>query len=130
MNEPGRAAGRILLVLDAGGAVVAAAYATFGLRSALRADRQGQEAFWAAASAVRTWSVVSPLLVSFARSRPSPDLLLAAALVQAGDSALGIWRRNVPMAVASALMSLAHLATARSLRNETPRISTTRRWSL
>lgn len=71
--------------------------------------------FWSASSAVRTWSLAVPMLMGLARQRPVTGLLVTAGLVQLGDSALGIWRRNPQMAIAPAIMGTIHLASARLL---------------
>ena len=102
------------------GIAAAAAFATAGLA---RPNHGGPAAavssparFWAAASAVRTWSVAAPLLLALVRDRrAAPELLTVAGLVQLGDSALGIWQRNPRMAVLPAAMGLVHLGSARVL---------------
>ncbi len=72
--------------------------------------------FWAATSAGRTWAIAGPLLVGIVREgRPAPELLVAAGIVQLMDAGLGVWQRNLPMAVLPAAMGLVHLATARVL---------------
>lgn len=106
----------MLLGVNAAGLLVASIYAAAGLRAAGRPGRRStsRKAFWAAASAVRTWSVAGPLLVGLVRSRPSPALLAVAGLVQLGDAAIGCRRRVPGMATAPAIMGIVHLATARS----------------
>lgn len=50
---------------------------------------------------------------------PAPELSAAAGLVQLGDAGLGVWQRNLPMAVLPAVLGVFHLASARLLgRNE------------
>ena len=71
--------------------------------------------FWAASSAVRTWSLALPLLVGLVGRRPAAQILTTAGLVQIGDSALGIWQRNPQMAIAPGVMGTIHLISARLL---------------
>ena len=115
------AARRVIVTVNAAGAVVAAAFAARGLA---RPDyvHPGSAStpttrFWAASSAVRTWAVTVPLLTDvIADRRPQRHLLIAAGLVQLGDSVLGLWQRKAAMAVAPAIMGAIHLASARRLR--------------
>ena len=116
-----RAAGTTTLIaLNAVGAAAAAAFAALGAARPGYVDQEkfpdALAGFWAASSAVRTWAITIPLLAALARpGRASPELLMAAGLVQLGDSALGIRRHDPRMAIAPALMGIIHLATARQL---------------
>lgn len=72
--------------------------------------------FWAASSALRTWAITAPLLRELVlKRRATPQLLIAAGVVQLGDSALGLRQRNPRMTLAPAMMGLIHLASARVL---------------
>ena len=120
--------GTAVLVVNGLGIAAAAAFATTGL---VRPNFDQPAAtvtpltrFWAASSAVRTWSVAAPLLIACARARrPAPELLTVAGLVQLGDCALGIWQRNPRMAVMPAAMGLVHLTSARLLSAPPPEVS-------
>ena len=106
-----------LLLVNAAGAMAAAVFAAAGIVRAVHARTddhpRSPSLFWAASSAVRTWAVTGPLLAAItARRPPAPHLLVAAGLVQLGDSAIGLWQRNLSMTVAPAAMGLIHLGTA------------------
>lgn len=108
-----------LLAVNAAGALAGTAFAVVGVRrpAYIGDDTPVQLArFWAQSSAVRTWSVTALLLGGLAgRSSAAPELLVAAGLIQLGDSALGIRRRDPAMALAPLVMGVAHLASARAL---------------
>ncbi len=109
-----------MLAANGVGAAAAAVFAAVGLARPgyVEADSSSSSVseFWAASSALRTWAITVPLLVELVRKRRlTPQLLLAAGLVQVGDSVLGIRQRNPSMIVAPAAMSLIHLASARAL---------------
>ena len=111
---------RAVLVVNALGIAAAAAFATTGLirpnYARPAASVTSLTRFWSAASAVRTWSLATPLLIALLRDqRSAPELLTVAGLVQLGDASLGIWQRNPRMAVFPAAMSLVHLGSARLL---------------
>ncbi len=119
VDHRGDGTSRAILLANGAGAAAAAVFAAVGLVNpgyVDTADRPGPlTRFWAASSAVRTWSITAPLLVAVAtRARPSPHLLATAGLVQLGDSALGIWQRNPRMALAPAIMGAVHLASSRA----------------
>lgn len=120
-DRRGRDRGRSAVLLVNGvGIAAAAAFATTGLArpnyARPAASVSSLTRFWSAASAVRTWSLAAPLLIALVRERRSaPELLRVAGLVQLGDSALGIWQRNLRMAVVPAAMGLVHLKSARLL---------------
>ncbi len=101
------------------GIVIASAFSARGLAQPNFAETEQLPTplarFWSASSAVRTWSLAVPLLAGLVRQRPNSGPLIAAGLVQLGDSALGIWRRNPQMAIAPAIMGAIHLASARLL---------------
>ncbi len=110
-----------LLLLNGVGIIAAGAFATAGVR------RPGYIAagepvtplaqFWSASSGVRTWALAVPLLLALIRpAAPSrPGLLVAAGLVQLGDAALGMQRRDAAMTAAPAVMGAVHLVSARVL---------------
>ncbi len=112
---------RVVLVANGVGAAAAAVFAAAGLirPGYVEADSSSTSSlseFWAAASALRTWAITVPLLGELVlKRRPSPQLLVAAGLVQLGDSALGIRQRNPSMTLAPAAMGVVHLASARVL---------------
>ena len=69
---------------------------------------------WAAASALRTAGIVLTSLWLLRRRHPAATLALTVAgSMQLGDSLLGVWQRNLPMSIASAMMGTLHLVTAR-----------------
>ncbi|MDQ2894326.1 MAG: hypothetical protein M3Y09_01560 [Actinomycetota bacterium] len=99
------------------GLAAAAVFAAVGVVRPNFSDPGGSEQsltrFWAASSAVRTWAMAGGLATAIRRDqRASPELLAVAAL---GDSALGVWQRNVRMAMVPALMAIVHLRSARVL---------------
>lgn len=106
-----------------GNALGAAAAAAFGAAGLVRpgyvqpgSSLSGLTQFWAASSAVRTWAIAAPLLLGIVRGgRPTPQLLTVAGLMQLGDSGLGMWQRNVRMALLPAAMGLIHIGSARLL---------------
>ncbi len=110
-----------LLIANGLGAVAAAAFAAVGVRQPGYVDSAERVTplaeFWTASSAVRTWALAGPLV--FALTRPDSGsrsgLLLAAGLVQCGDAALGVRKRNPGMTVAPAIMGAVHLVSARVL---------------
>jgi hypothetical protein len=109
-----------LLVLNAVGATVSAAFAARGVirPEYVQPAQVGSPltSFWAASSAVRSWAIAVPLIGSLAvAGRAAPPLLAVAGLAQLGDSALGIWQRKPDMTVAPAAIGLVHLASARLL---------------
>lgn len=108
-----------LLAVNGVGILIASAFSAQGLAKPNFAETEQVSTplarFWSASSAVRTWSLAIPVLAGLARQRPSSAPLVAAGLVQLGDSALGIWRRNPQMAIAPAVMGAIHLASARLL---------------
>lgn len=119
-SDPPGGASQALLLANAAGAAAATVFAVAGIARSGRPgndDHPGApEGFWAASSAIRTWAVAGPLLAAVAaQRRPAPQLLLAAGLVQLGDSALGLRQRNLPMTVAPATMGVIHLRTAYAL---------------
>ena len=108
-----------LLVVNGAGAVVAAGFGAAGLaRPSIAGHGSAEEpngltGFWAASSAIRSWAVAGPLLAALlARRTPSPQLLVAAGIVQLGDATLGLRQRNAFMTVAPAVMGAIHLTTA------------------
>lgn len=109
-----------VLAANAVGAGAAAVFATIGLvrPNYVQPDFSSSSLskFWAASSAVRTWSITGPLLAEIIREgRPAPQLFTVAGLIQLGDAALGIRQHNARMAVLPAAMGLTHLRTARLL---------------
>lgn len=109
-----------LLVLNAVGATVSAAFAARGVLRPeyVQPTQTGSSltSFWAASSAVRSWAITVPLVGSLGvAGRAAPQLLVVAGLAQLGDGALGIWQRRPDMTVAPAAMGLVHLASARLL---------------
>lgn len=73
--------------------------------------------FWSVASAIRTLAIVGPLLGrAVTQQSPNSDLLAVAGLVQLGDAALGVVRRDPGMTVLPALAGTLHLLSARSPR--------------
>lgn len=106
-----------LLVLNAVGATVSAAFAVRGLLHPEYVQptqtTNSVASFWAASSAVRSWAVAIPLVGgSIVAGRGAPQLLVVAGLVQLGDSALGMWQHKPDMTVAPAVLGLVHLASA------------------
>ena len=92
---------RALLALNIAGAAAAAGFAARGVASP--GSCAPDEAvtplarFWASSSAVRTWSTTLPLVAALVTGhRAAPALLAVAGAVQLGDSALGVWQREVP----------------------------------
>lgn len=117
------AGARALVALNAAGILAATAFAAIGAARPGYVDREAASSppieFWTASSAIRTWAITIPLLGTLVRhGRLSPELLAVAGLVQFGDSALGIRQRNPQMTLASALMGVVHLATARQLAHQ------------
>ena len=111
---------RALLALNIAGAAAAAGFAARGVASPgfVRPDEAVTPLarFWAASSAVRTWSTPIPLVAALASGhRAAPALLVVAGAVQLGDSALGIWQRKPDMTAAPAVMGTVHLVSARAL---------------
>lgn len=112
----------ILLVVNGVGALIATGFAGAGLARPSIAEPDSDaksntlSAFWAASSAIRTWAITGPLLVSLLTRRgPSPQIVTAAGVVQLGDAALGLRQRNTFMTIAPAVMGVIHLITARTL---------------
>lgn len=109
----------VLLAANALGVMIASGFSARGLRTPNFGEPDQPSSplarFWAASSAVRTWSLAIPVLEGLVRGRPVPGLLATAGLVQLGDSALGVWRRNRQMAIAPAVMGAVHLVSARLL---------------
>lgn len=110
----------VLLLLNGAGVSTSAAFAVRGLLrpSFVRPEEAvgplGQ--FWSASSAVRSFGLAVPLVVALARpGRDASPLLVAAGLVQLGDSGLGVWQRKADMALAPAVLGLVHLVSARLL---------------
>jgi len=111
---------RAVLMANGVGAAAAAVFAAVGMARPdyVEADSSSNSLseFWATSSALRTWAMTIPLLGELVLRRcPTPQLLIAAGLVQLGDSALGIRQRNPSMTLAPAAMGLVHLASARIL---------------
>lgn len=125
MVEPSRRGRRrrtSLLLLNGAGALIAAGFAGAGLarpsiaESKADAEPNTLSQFWAASSAIRTWAITGPLLGSLLTRRgPSPQIVIAAGIVQLGDAALGVRQRNTFMTIAPAVMGVIHLITARVL---------------
>ncbi len=108
-----------LLVVNAVGASASTVFSVLGLARPSYVQQGSTSSplaqFWAASSAVRTWAVTGPLLAQIARGkRPTPELLVAAGIVQLLDAGLGVWQRKPAMAVLPAVMGLTHLASART----------------
>jgi hypothetical protein len=108
-----------LLAVNGIGILVASAFSARGFVKPNFSEPDEQSTplarFWSASSAVRTVSIAIPMLAGIARQRPVGGTLLTAGLVQLGDSALGVWRRNPQMAIAPAVMGAIHLVSARLL---------------
>ena len=109
-----------LLLLNGIGIVVAAGFSAQGLTKPNFAEPDQAATplarFWAASSAVRTWSLAAPMLIGLLGGRPTSQILTTAGLVQLGDSALGVWQRNPQMVIAPGVMGVIHLASAHLLR--------------
>lgn len=57
--------------------------------------------FWSASSAIRTWAITGPFLITLLTTcRPSTQLVTAAGIVQLGDAVLGFRQRNTAMTIA------------------------------
>ncbi len=109
-----------LTAVNAAGVIAAVAFAATGVARPNYIEDKAVPTplanFWAASSAVRTWAIATPILLSLTRRRqPSAEMLAVAGAIQLGDSALGVWQRNPRMTIAPALMGLIHLFTARLL---------------
>lgn len=110
----------MVLVANGVGAAAAAVFAAAGMARPdyVEADPSSTSLseFWATSSALRTWAITVPLLRELVlKRRPTPQLLIAAGLVQLGDSALGIRQHNPSMTLAPEAMGIVHLASARIL---------------
>lgn len=109
-----------LLLLNGIGILVAAGFSAQGIARPNFAEPDEAATplarFWAASSAVRTWSLAAPALIGLLSRRPTSQILTAAGLVQIGDSALGVWQRNPQMVIAPGIMGVIHLVSARLLR--------------
>lgn len=108
-----------LLAVNGIGMLVASSFSARGFVSPNFAEPEQPSTplarFWSASSAVRTWSIAVPMLAGLARQRPVGGMLVTAGLVQLGDSALGISRRDLQMTIAPAIMGAIHLVSARLL---------------
>lgn len=109
-----------MLLANGVGAAAAAVFAGAGLARPNYVETGSASSslseFWAASSALRTWAITAPLLGELVlKRRATPQLLIAAGVVQLGDSALGIRQRNPGMTLGPATMGLVHLASARVL---------------
>ena len=124
-SNPGRRRRATLLLLNGAGALIAAGFAGAGLARPSIAEPKSDAGpntvsqFWAASSAIRTWAITGPLLGSLLTQRgPSPQIVIAAGIVQLGDAALGMRQRNTFMTIAPGVMGVIHLITARVLSGD------------
>jgi hypothetical protein len=111
-----------LLVVNGVGALLAAAFAGAGVARPSIAEPKSTAkpntlaGFWSASSAIRTWAITGPFLITLLTGRPSTQLVTAAGIVQLGDAVLGFRQRNTAMTIAPAVMGVVHLITTRILR--------------